>query len=85
MGLKGMVFSIFAFAVGAVMYFAVTTEGNGFRVSTVGVILMVVGVIGLVMSMIFWGSWGGFHHRAEYSDGAVPPRRRRRVIDEEID
>ena len=46
---------------------------------------MVVGVIGLVMSMIFWGSWGGFHRQAVYNDGYVPARRRRRVIDEEID
>ena len=55
MGLKGMVISIVAFAVGAVMYFAVTTQGNGFRVSTVGVILMVVGGVGLFVSAIVFG------------------------------
>jgi hypothetical protein len=55
MGLKGMVVSIIAFAVGAVMYWAVTTQGNGFRVSTVGVILMVVGGVGLVVSAIVFG------------------------------
>jgi hypothetical protein len=51
----------------------------------VGVILMVVGVLGLVMSMVFWSSWGGFHRQTVYNDGTVPARRRRRVIDEEID
>jgi hypothetical protein len=42
-----------------------------------------VGVIGFITSMVFWSSWGGFH-RAVYSEG-VAPRRRRRIIDEEID
>jgi hypothetical protein len=43
MGLTGMVFSIFAMAAGAIMYWAVTAQGHGFRFSTVGVILMIVG------------------------------------------
>jgi hypothetical protein len=44
MGLTGMVFSTIAIAAGAVMYWAVTnTQGHGFRLSTVGVILMIVG------------------------------------------
>jgi hypothetical protein len=45
-----MFFSILAIAAGAVMYWAVTSQGHGFRLSTVGVILMVVGVVGLVAS-----------------------------------
>ena len=81
----GLGTSIFLIAVGAILDFAVTVSTPGFNIHTVGVILMVVGVIGLVMSMIFWGSWGGFHHQAVYTDGLAPPRRRRRVIDEEID
>jgi hypothetical protein len=53
MGLTGMVFSTIAIAAGAVMYWAVTaTQGHGFRISTVGLILMVVGAIGLVASAI---------------------------------
>jgi hypothetical protein len=39
MGLAGMVFSIIAIGAGAVMYWAVTAQGHGFRFSTVGVIL----------------------------------------------
>jgi apolipoprotein N-acyltransferase len=51
MGLTGMVFSTIAIAAGAVMYWAVTnTQGHGFRLSTVGVILMIVGAIGLAVS-----------------------------------
>jgi hypothetical protein len=52
MGLTGMVFSIFAMAAGAAMYWAVTAQGHGFRFSTVGVILMIVGAVGLVTSTI---------------------------------
>jgi len=56
MGLTGMVFSTIAIAVGAVLYWAVTAQGHGFRLSTVGIILMVVGAVGLVTSMIIFGS-----------------------------
>jgi hypothetical protein len=52
MGRAGMFFSILVFAVGAVMHWAVTTSGHGFNVSTVGIILMVVGAVGLVASGI---------------------------------
>jgi hypothetical protein len=55
MGRTGMVFSTIAIAVGAVMYWAVTSQGHGFRLSTVGVILMVVGGVGLVASVIIFG------------------------------
>jgi len=56
MGLTGMVFSTIAIAVGAVMYWAVTSQGHGFRISTVGVILMIVGAIGLAVSGAIYGT-----------------------------
>ena len=55
MGLTGMGFSIVAIAAGAVMYWAVTAQGHGFRLSTVGIILMIVGAVGLVASTIVFG------------------------------
>lgn len=55
MGLPGMVLSAIAFAAGAIMYWAVTAQGHGFRLSTVGVILMVVGAVGFVASGIIFG------------------------------
>lgn len=45
--------SIFLIAVGAVLQFAVTATVSGISLSTVGTILMVLGVIGLVISMVF--------------------------------
>ena len=37
---------------------------SGIDLNVVGVILMIVGAAGLVLSMIFWSSWGGFRARA---------------------
>lgn len=56
----GIVVSMLLIAVGGVMRFAVTAEGQGFNVHTTGVVLMVVGVIGALLSIGFWASWGGF-------------------------
>ena len=44
-------FSLFAIAFGAILKFAVTAEVAGISISTIGVILMVVGVIGLIVSL----------------------------------
>ena len=54
MGLPGMVLSILAATVGAIMYWAVTYQGHGFRLSTVGLILMIVGVIGFIVSAVIF-------------------------------
>jgi hypothetical protein len=49
--------SLFAIMVGAILKFAVTAHVAGISVATCGVILMVVGVIGLIvtLSMIMSG------------------------------
>jgi hypothetical protein len=47
-----MVLSAIAAAVGAIMYWAVTYQGTGFRLSTVGLILMIAGAAGFVVSAI---------------------------------
>jgi hypothetical protein len=44
-------FSLFAITVGAILKFAVTAQVAGISISTVGVILMVVGTIGLIASL----------------------------------
>ncbi len=52
--------SIFLIAVGAILAFAVNVSTSGFNLQTIGWILMIVGGIGVLLSLIFWGSWGGF-------------------------
>jgi hypothetical protein len=52
--------SLVVFAVGAILRFAVTVTTTGFNIHTIGLILMIVGAVGFVLSLVFWGSWGGF-------------------------
>ena len=59
----GISLSILLIAVGAILTWAVSAEANGVDITAVGVILMIVGAVGLVVSMIFWSSWGGFGAR----------------------
>jgi hypothetical protein len=49
--------SIFLIAVGAILRFAVTADISGLELSTVGVILMVVGVLGLLLSILTMTLW----------------------------
>ena len=55
----GLGVSLFLIALGAILTFAVSAEVSGIDVSAIGVILMIVGGIGLLLSMLFWSSWGG--------------------------
>ena len=50
--------SIFLIAVGAILKFAVTATFSGIELATVGVILMVVGIIGLLVSLVFLAQAG---------------------------
>ena len=56
----GVGVSIFLIAVGLILWLAVTYEASGIDINTVGLILVIVGALGLLISMIFWSSWGGF-------------------------
>ena len=67
----GIVVSMFMIAAGAIMRYAVTVQGHGFNVHTTGVILIIVGVIGAVLSIGFWASWGGFGGSSRRSGGVV--------------
>ena len=53
----GIGVSIFLIAVGAILTFAVETEVSGIDLDVVGIILMVVGAIGLLMSLFMFNNW----------------------------
>ena len=57
----GLGVGIFLLAVGAVLAFAVKVNptGGALDINTVGWILIGVGALGIVLSMVFWSSWGG--------------------------
>jgi hypothetical protein len=61
----GIGISLVLIAVGAILIWAVETSVSGVDIDAVGVILLVVGALGILLSMIFWSSWGGFHSRRE--------------------
>lgn len=44
--------SLFLIAIGAILKFAVTRRVNGVDLTTVGVILMIVGVLGLALTLV---------------------------------
>jgi Domain of unknown function (DUF6458) len=48
--------SLFLIAVGAILYFAVDAEVSGLEIQTVGIILMIVGVLGLLISLFLLSS-----------------------------
>ena len=48
--------SLFLIAAGAILYFAVNASISGLEIATIGLILMIVGVIGLVISLFFLSS-----------------------------
>ena len=45
--------SIFLIALGAIMYFAVNVDISGLEVATIGLILMIVGILGLIISIYY--------------------------------
>jgi Domain of unknown function (DUF6458) len=55
----GLGVGIFLTALGAILAFAVSASVSGVNIHTVGWILMIVGIAGVVLSMIFWSSWAG--------------------------
>jgi Domain of unknown function (DUF6458) len=72
----GLGIGILLSAVGAVLAFAVTATVSGVNIHAVGWILLIVGILGVVLSMIFWSSWAGpgyFTRRRTYIDEGAPP------------
>ena len=52
--------SIFLLVVGAILTFAVDVTTSGFSINTVGIILMIAGALGLVLSLLFWSSFSPY-------------------------
>ena len=57
-----------------------TLHTTGFDVNTIGVILMIIGLVGIVISLFFWSSWGGFHNRRT----VVVDRQPRRMVEDDV-
>jgi hypothetical protein len=67
---------IFLIAVGAILRFGISTVStHGFGVHTIGDILMVVGVLGVVLWLLVWAPWAprARSRRTTVYRGEVPP------------
>ena len=64
-------FSLFLIAVGAILMFAINVSVSGVSLYTVGIILLIVGIIGALMSMLFWTSFAPFARHDMHDDGNV--------------
>jgi hypothetical protein len=72
--------SLLLIAVGAILRFAVNVTTSGFNIHTIGVILMIVGVVGLILSLLYMTMWDRRERvatdRVVYDDPDMPPARR---------
>jgi uncharacterized membrane-anchored protein len=70
--------SIFLIALGAILRYAVTATVSGINITTVGLILMIVGIVGLVLSVLYMFTWRpergrAMRTRAIERDAEPPP------------
>jgi hypothetical protein len=73
--------SIFLLVLGAILTFAVNVTTEGFNINTVGIILMIAGAIGLLMSLLFWSNFSPYRRRGVApGERLVPPEER--VVEE---
>jgi hypothetical protein len=83
----GIAISILIGAVGAVLRYAMTAPENqhGFNVNTVGMIMMIAGGVGLVLSVVFWSSFSPLGRRdssVSRREESVTPDGQGRVVNE---
>jgi heme/copper-type cytochrome/quinol oxidase subunit 2 len=60
--------SLFLIAIGAVLRFAVNVSTRGFNLHTVGVILIVVGIVGMLISLLSMTMWSDRRRRVVAAD-----------------
>lgn len=90
----GLFVSLILIAVGAILAWAVHPASSGaVDVNTVGYILLVIGILGLILDLLLWESWGPRLMRSSrrevvadgpvYREPVAPAGRRRTVVEED--
>ena len=74
----GIGVSLLLIAAGAILVWGVSGDIGNVNEDAIGWILMIIGAVGLVLSMIFWSSWAGpgywsGRRRTYVEDGPPPP------------
>ena len=72
----GLGVSLLLIAAGAILAWGITAEPSGLDLDAIGVILIVIGIIGFVLSMLLWRTWWGpgYFTRSTYVEGAPGSR-----------
>ncbi|MEA2375647.1 MAG: hypothetical protein QOD53_2110 [Thermoleophilaceae bacterium] len=65
--------SIVLIAAGAILKYAVTAHVSGIDIQTVGTILMIVGILGLILSLLYTFMWSADARRRRDPYDAPPP------------
>jgi hypothetical protein len=73
--------AIFLIAVGAILRYATNLHVEGVSIDTVGLILMIAGVVGLVLSFFQEAIWSD---RVRRREAALPPEERREAPPREV-
>jgi hypothetical protein len=71
----GVSLSLILAAAGAVLIWAVSKTVSGVNLQTVGVILLIVGIVGFATSLFYWSSWGGFSRATSSGTAGTPDQR----------
>jgi beta-lactamase regulating signal transducer with metallopeptidase domain len=80
-----MAFSIVLVIVGAILDYAVTATASGFNINTIGMILLIVGIVAFVVSLVV--IFAGRSHRTTISEDVrmTPDGGRQRYVDSRDD
>jgi hypothetical protein len=85
----GLGVSLLLVAGGAILVWGITSEPSGLDLDAIGVILMVIGIVGFILSLLLWRTWWGpgYFTRSTYVEGAPGGRPwyggRRTYVEEE--
>jgi hypothetical protein len=68
----GLGVSLLLVAAGAILVWGVTEEPSGLDLDAIGVVLIVIGIVGFILSLLLWRSWWGpgYFTRSTYVDEA---------------
>lgn len=80
----GLVVSLILIAVGAILTWAVTDTSNAVNLAAVGVVLMIVGLVGFIVDLMLWSSWGPGYLRRRTVAAAGPTDGRRTVVEQPV-
>jgi hypothetical protein len=67
----GLAVSLILVAAGAILAWGITEEPSGLNLDAIGVILIVIGIVGFVLSLLLWRTWWGpgYFTRSTYVEG----------------